>query len=67
MNIVLILKHESFKERHWMVLWDEMFLSIPQKPEVKGISLKKLLDDRLLSFSSLIFKIATVIFFLYLT
>ena len=62
LQIIVVLKHESFQPKDWERLWQEINAKRSKKlvPELNKISLRWLLDEGLLKYTSFIYKISSV-------
>jgi len=63
LQILVLLKHEAFQFRDWERLWFEINAEKNKKSplELNKISLKGLLDEGLLKYTSFIYKISYVL------
>ena len=60
LGVIVLLKEESFRERHWQLLWNELYANITNKPDHKTIPLERLFQDKLMNFTSTIYKLSNV-------
>lgn len=54
------LKSPAFKTHHWIQLLDEIYRDLTTKPDHSKITLRKLLEDRLMNFQPIINKLYNV-------
>jgi hypothetical protein len=59
LKFVMIMKDDCFKTRHWDRLYKEMYVNQTVRPDPKKTTLRKLLEDRLLSYHSTLLTIIT--------
>lgn len=61
LQIIRLLKHESFKQKHWEVLWLEIKNS-RNHIDITKTTLKELIfDENIMKYSNFIYKISNVL------